>query len=395
MEAYPPRTIFMGSYPPRACGIATFTKDVVESYNAAYGVGSEVAAIDEPGGEGRTYPPEVFARLRAGERASYRDIAAAINAHPAQLLNVQHEYGLFGGEEGAWFLNLLEALDKPAVVSLHTVLPEPTPEHRAGAQRLCRLASAIVVASEAGKEILVNRYGVDPAHVVVIHHGVPDVPFCDTAAAKAAFGIGDRMVISTFGLISRGKGLEYAIEAMCAVVRHRPETLYFILGATHPQVRKREGESYRETLQGMIASSGLENNVQLIDHYLDFDELVRYLKATDVYLTPYLNPVQVVSGTLAYAVGCGKAVVSTPYLYAKELLAQSRGLLCDFRDVGSIARQVLALLDDQSLRRTIERRAYRFGRQMIWPHSAAEYGALFARLVPTAVASVVRMAGTG
>lgn len=395
MQAYPPRTIFMGSYPPRACGIATFTKDVVESYNAAFRVGSEVAAIDEPGGESRAYPPEVFARLRAGEQASYKDIAAVINAHPARLLNVQHEYGLFAGAEGVWFLNLLEALDKPAVVSLHTVLPEPSAEHRAVAQRLCRLASAIVVLSETGKEILVDRYGVDPAHVVVIHHGVPDVPFCDTDEAKASFGIRDRMVISTFGLISRGKGLEYAIEAMRAVVRRWPEALYLILGATHPQVRKLEGESYRETLQQIISSAGLENNVKLIDHYLVFDELVSYLKATDVYLTPYLNPVQVVSGTLAYAVGCGKAVISTPYLYAKELLAQSRGLFCDFRDAQSIARQVIALLDDSSLRRAIERRAYRFGRCMTWPHVADEYGALFARLVPSVGASVARMAGTG
>jgi len=395
MQAYPPRTIFMGSYPPRACGIATFTKDVVESYNASFGVGAEVAAIDEPGGESRAYPPEVFARLRAGDRGSYRDMAAVINAHPARLLNVQHEYGLFGGEEGAWFLNLLEALDKPAVVSLHTVLPEPSPEHRAVAQRLCRLASAIVVLSETGKEILVDRYGIDPAHVIVIHHGVPDVPFCDTDAAKTSFGLGDRMVISTFGLISRGKGLEYAIEAMRSVVRRRPEALYLILGATHPQVRKLEGESYRETLQQIISSAGLENNVKLIGDYLAFDELVSYLKATDVYLTPYLNPVQVVSGTLAYAVGCGKAVVSTPYLYAKELLAQSRGLLCDFRDAQSISQQVIALLDDPSLRRAIERRAYRFGRRMTWSHVAAEYGALFARLVPGVGASVARMAETG
>jgi glycosyltransferase involved in cell wall biosynthesis len=383
MRAFPPRTIFMGSYPPRACGIATFTKDVVDSYNAAYGVGGEVVAIDEAEGEGRAYPPEVFARLRAGERTSYKDIAAVINAHPARLLNVQHEYGLFGGVEGAWFLDLLEALDKPAVISLHTVLPEPSGEHQAVTERLCRLASAIIVLSQTAKDILVHRYDIDPDHVVVIHHGVPDVPFRPTDAAKASFGVGDRMVISTFGLLSRGKGLEYAIDGMSTIVQRHPEALYLILGETHPQVRKQEGESYRESLQRRIADHGLENNVMLVDRYLAFEELVSYLAATDVYLTPYLNPVQVVSGTLAYAVGCGKVVVSTPYLYARELLAQSRGFLCDFRDAESIAERVMPLLSDASLRHAVERRAYRFGRSMTWPHVAGEYGGLFARMIPS------------
>jgi glycosyltransferase involved in cell wall biosynthesis len=378
----PVRTIFIGSYPPRACGIATFTKDVVESYNACYDIGSEVVAIDEAGGESRVYPPEVIARLRASERSSYKDIAAVINAHPARLVNVQHEYGLFGGAEGAWFLDLLEALDKPVVVSLHTVLPDPTPEHLAAAKRLCRLASTIVVLSQTAKDILVRRYEVNPEHVGVIHHGVPDVPFRPTDEAKARFGVADRMVISTFGLISRGKGLEYAIDAMRTIAMRRPDALYLILGETHPEVRKREGESYRESLHQRIADYGLERNVAIVDRYLAFEELVGYLAATDVYLTPYLNPVQVVSGTLAYALGCGKAVVSTPYLYAKELLAQSRGFLCAFRDANSIVERVMPLLEDSSLRHAVERRAYRFGRLMTWPHVAREYGELFARMIP-------------
>jgi glycosyltransferase involved in cell wall biosynthesis len=189
-------------------------------------------------------------------------------------------------------------------------------------------------------------------------------------------------VISTFGLINRGKGLEYAIEAMRDISARHPEALYLILGQTHPVVRRHEGEVYRESLEALVAKYGLENNVKLVDRYLDFDELVQYLQATDIYLTPYLNPVQIVSGTLAYAVGCGKAVVSTPYLYAEELLAHGRGFLVNFRDAVSIGGTINALLDDSSLRSSTERRAYRFGRQMTWNNVAGEYGKLFSSLLP-------------
>ena len=378
----PPRTLFLGSFPPRECGIATFTKDVVDSFDRRFATKSEVVAIDEPGGEQRAYPPEVVARLRERERASYTDIAAIVDAHPAKLLNIQHEYGLFGGDDGEWLIDMLERIAKPVVTSLHTVLPEPAEHHRYVAGRLCDLSSAVVVLSRTGKDLLVERYGVDADKVHVIHHGVPDVPFRDTDGPKAAFGVGQRTVISTFGLINRGKGLEYAIEAMRQIVRRYPEVLYLILGETHPNVRRNEGESYRESLHELVRAAGLENNVKLVDRYLEFDELVAYLAATDIYLTPYLNPTQIVSGTLAYAVGCGKAIISTPYLYAQELLAHQRGLLCAFRDSDSIVQNVIALLDDPGLRRSIERRAYRFGRQMTWTNVAAEYGALFSTLVP-------------
>jgi polysaccharide biosynthesis protein PslF len=377
-----PRTLFMGSFPPRECGIATFTKDVVDSFDRAVHTSSEIIAIDEPGGEVRQYGPEVVARLQQDRRESYLDIAAIVNAHPAQVLNIQHEFGLFGGERGEWLIDLLRAVEKPVALTLHTVLPEPDEVMLRVTRELCRYATVAVVLSETGRDLLARVYHIDPDRVRVIHHGVPDVPFRGTDGAKASFGIGQRMVISTFGLINRGKGLEYAIEAVRAVVARHPETLYLILGETHPVVRRQEGESYRESLQQMVRSFGLQNNVQLIDKYLDFDELVSYLEATDIYLTPYLNPTQIVSGTLAYAVGCGKAIVSTPYLYAEEVLANHRGFLCKFRDAQSIAQIVTALLDDGALRRATERRAYRFGRQMTWPHVAAEYGKLFAELAP-------------
>jgi glycosyltransferase involved in cell wall biosynthesis len=374
--------LFMGTFPPRECGIATFTKDVVDSFDRAFETHSDVVVIDEPGAEGRQYETTVAARISQDDRDSYSRAAAAVNAHPAPLLNVQHEYGLFGGTDGAWFLDFLEKVKKPVAVSLHTVLPEPSESHRAVARRICERSDAIIVLSQTGKDILSDVYDVDTAKINVIHHGVPDVPFRSTDGAKIAFGIEDRMLISTFGLISRGKGLEYAIDAMKKIVERHPEALYLILGQTHPGVRRHEGESYRESLHAKIAEYGLEKHIRLVDRYLPFDELVNYLSATDIYLTPYLNPVQVVSGTLAYAVGAGKAIVSTPYLYAKELLAHGRGLLADFRDAESLASQTIALLDDPWLRRATERRAYRFGRQMTWPHVASEYGRLFSELAP-------------
>lgn len=369
--------LFLGSFPPRECGIATFTKDVVDAFDREFETLSDVIAVDEPGGESRRYGSRVVGRLRQNDRASYHEIAQLINAHPADALNIQHEYGLFGGERGEWLVDTLRELDKPAILTLHTVLPDPDPTMLRVTRDLCRYSTYVVVLSQTGKTLLEDVYGIDPARVRVIHHGVPDVPFTPTDPAKASFGIGQRMVISTFGLINRGKGLEYAIEAMRSIVRRHPEALYLILGETHPMVRRQEGESYRESLQTLVSGYGLENNVKLIDKYLDFDELVGYLHATDIYLTPYLNPTQIVSGTLAYAVGCGKAVVSTPYLYAQELLAHGRGFICEFRDPEGIAHLVEGLLDDPGLRRATERRAYRFARQMTWTHVAQAYGELF------------------
>ena len=382
VRSTPPRTLFMGSFPPRECGIATFTKDVVDSFDRQFSTASDIVAIDEPGGETRVYPDRVVARFSQNDRGSYRRVAREINAHPAELLDVQHEYGLFGGEDGAWFLDLLEELDKPAVVSLHTVLPDPSAEHRTLTRRICERSDAIVILSETGKRILIDVYGVDPGKLHVIHHGVPDVPFRPSAEAKAKLGYADRTIISTFGLISRGKGLEYGVEAMRTIVRKHPEALYLILGQTHPGVRRHEGESYRAELTASIAAFGLSDNVKLVDKYLEFDELIGYLGATDIYLTPYLNPVQIVSGTLAYAVGLGKAIVSTPYLYAEELLAQQRGLLAPFRDPAAIGAAIGSLLDDPFLRRMIERRAYRFGRQMTWPHVARAYARVFEEVLP-------------
>ena len=382
MNVVAPRMLFLGSFPPRECGIATFTKDVLDSYDALSVTRSEIVAIEELDAPQRSYAPAVVARLVQDDHDSYHQVARFVNAHPSDALNIQHEYGLFGGEEGEWVVDLIALVSKPTIVTLHTVLPDPTPAHLRTARSLCATSAAIVVLSRTGRDILVERYGVDPWKIHLVHHGVPDVAFRDTASPKAAIELDRRTVISTFGLINRGKGLEYAIEAMRDVVVRHPDALYLILGETHPVVRRHEGEAYRESLIQLVTEYQLEDNVRLIGRYLAFDELVRYLQATDIYLTPYLNPAQTVSGTLAYAVGCGKAIVSTPYLYAQELLADGRGLLVNFRDARSIVGAVSALLDDPELRASTALSAYQFGRRMTWPHVAAEYGRLFASLLP-------------
>ena len=354
---------------------------MVDAYDRAFHCSTPVIAVDEPGAEVRRYPPEVIGRILKQDRASYAAAAEFVNRYPVDLVNIQHEYGLFGGERGEWLVDFLRAMEKPVVLTLHTVLPEPDETYLRVTRELCAHATKVIALSETGRGYSNASMASTPSSSETIHHGVPDVPFQDTYAAKASWGIGQRTVISTFGLISRGKGLEYAIDAMRGVVKRHPEALYLILGETHPVVRRQEGESYRESLHALVHEYGLHYNVQLVDKYLDFDEVVSYLTATDIYLTPYLNPAQIVSGTLAYAVGCGKAIVSTPYLYAQELLAHNRGFLCDFRDAASITQRLNMLLDDPALRRATERRAYRFGRQMTWPHVAAAYGDLFSELV--------------
>jgi glycosyltransferase involved in cell wall biosynthesis len=377
-----PKVAFVGSYPPRECGIATFTKDIVSSFGSLTTSPHWVIAIDERPDLLRAYPPEVVARIVRDEPETYRTAAETIAALSPDVVHIQHEYGLFGGEDGERIFDLLDRIRAPLAISLHTVIPNPSDHHRSIARRLCARADAVIVLSQAGKTILETEYGVDRKKLRVIPHGVPDVPFEPTERSKRALGLGGRTLISTFGLINRGKGLEYAIDALRTVVPHHPNVLYLILGETHPEVRRSEGEVYRESLKERIRAYGLERHVRLFDRYLGFEELIGYLRATDIYLTPYVNPVQIVSGTLAYAIGCGKAVVSTPYLYAQELLADQRGLLAEFRDGDSIATQLLALLDVPGLRRAISQRAYEYGRSMIWSHVSLQHLRLFRDIAP-------------
>jgi glycosyltransferase involved in cell wall biosynthesis len=370
-------TLFVGSFPPRACGIATFTKDIVDSYDRHIGSRSNIIAIDDPAGESCLYESSVVGRITQNDRRSYYTAAAIANRHPSSTICIQHEFGLFGGAHGEWCVDFVDAVRKPVSLTMHTVLPDPEPSHLKAVRRLCESVMRVVVLAATGREILIDRYGIGAEKVVVIPHGIPDVAYESSAASKKALTLENRTIVSTFGLINSGKGLEYAIEAIHEVAQTHPEVLYLILGATHPVVKRSEGENYRMSLQRRVDELGLHDNVRMIDRYLTFDEVVAFLQATDIYLTPYLNADQIVSGTLAYALGVGRAIVSTPYLYARELLADGRGILAGFRDSHSLASGVKRFLDDPGLRERTQRLAYEYGRNMTWDAVAAAYAGLF------------------
>ena len=379
--------LFLGTYPPRQCGIATFTKDLLAAVDRAGRSFSEVVAVDDAvPGVTHAYSGRVIRRLQQHDRRSYAQTAQFINEHSAQTLNVQHEFGIFGGNDGDWLFDLLDGLRKPSVITLHTVLPNPSPDHRAAVVRLCSTATRIVVLSQTAAELLRDAYAADPGRISVIPHGIPDVEFAPTDGIKHLFGFEKRFVISTFGLLSRGKGIETAIDAIAETAKWVPEVLYVILGATHPVVAREEGESYRNELQARIQSRGIGQNVLMVGRYLTIADLLLYLAASDAYATPYVNPHQIVSGTLAYAVGVGKPVVSTPYLYANELLADGRGIIVPFGDAATMSDAFVRLANRVSYRLEMARRAYDFGRSMTWDKVGRAYTTMLNELtaVPTA-----------
>jgi len=385
------KVAFICSYPPRQCGIATFTNDVIQAVvRQAPEFEPVVIAMEEAGSTGRSYPGLVKFVLPQQDQAAYSRAANFINKSGAQVLCVQHEFGLFGGEAGEWLLELLRQVTIPVVTVFHTVLPNPEPHYRKITMELARLSRKIVILTNTARQLMREVYEVSPQQLQVIYHGVPDVPFGSTTAAKARMGLENRTLLTTFGLINRGKGIEYAIEALPSVVERYPDLLYIVLGGTHPVVRKHEGESYRESLQARVRELGLDDHVAFENRYLDFSDLCRYLAATDIYLTPYLGRDQIVSGTLAYALGFGKAIISTPYLYAEETLAIGRGLLVEWRDSASITASLFKLLDHPAQLRQIQQAAYAYGHKMAWPHIGAQYADLFRALVGAKVPHFVR-----
>jgi len=356
--------------PPRQCGIATFTSDLaraIKQADAATNV--RWAAINEADSDHR-YGPEVRWRVRQGDPASYRDAAKSLNASNVDVVLLQHEFGLYGawGERFEDHLGpFLETLRKPLVTTLHTVLPEPSVSVREAVLCIGRHSQAVVVMAELARRMLVDDYGLDEATVCVVPHGVPPVEPRGRRRTKARFGWQGRTLLTTFGLLDPRKGLEYMIEAMVPISRQQPDALYVIVGKTHPELVRRAGEAYRQHLWDLVRARGLQKSVTFVDDYLTQAQIVEYLLASDVYVTPYLDPKQITSGTLAYALGAGKAIISTPYLHATEVLADGRGILVPFRDAEALATSCLRILGDPAYKRQLEAAAYTYGRETAWP----------------------------
>jgi glycosyltransferase involved in cell wall biosynthesis len=361
---------FVATCPPRQCGIATFSRDLEQALIAADpSTRIAWAAINEATSI-HPYGPEVQWRIRQGRPANYRRVADELNAAAIDVVSLQHEFGLYGtwGEPYDDHLTgFLEVLRKPLVTTMHSVLPDPSPSVRAAVQQLAQRSSQVVVMAERACSLLVDSYGISRSRMTVIPHGVPPIEPRGRTVMKEQLGIAGRALLTTFGLVDPRKGLEFMIEAMPAIAREHPDALYLILGKTHPELVRREGEAYRQRLWQRVRELGLEDYVEFVDDYLSLDEIVDYLVASDVYVTPYLDRMQITSGTLAYALGAGKAIVSTPYLHAVEVLADERGLLVDFRSAEGLAEQSLRILADPGLKRRLELNAYAYGRETAWP----------------------------
>jgi glycosyltransferase involved in cell wall biosynthesis len=373
------RVVVVGNHVPRQCGIATFTADLCEAVGRALPDGncSAVPVNDIP--EGYAYPERVRFELFQDDLSSYTAAADFLNISNVDVVCLQHEYGIFGGRAGSHILALLRELRMPLVTTLHTVLKEPDAHQRAVMQEIADLSDRLVVMTNRGAEFLEDIYAIPGSKIDIIPHGIPDVPFVDPNFYKDQFGLEGKKVLLTFGLLSPNKGLEKVIEALPSIVARHPDTVYVIVGATHPHVQRKDGEAYRLSLQRLARRCGVDGHVIFHGRFVSLEELTQFLGAADVYITPYLNPAQIVSGTLAYAVGCGKAVVSTPYWHAEELLADGRGVLVPFNDSKALASQLIDLLDNEVLRHSMRKRAYLFARGMTWPNVARSYVQTFER----------------
>jgi len=357
----------IGNFLPRKCGLATYTTDTYTALKHRFPeMQVDVYAMDDRP-EGYDYPDAVTRSIPQQDRAAYFDAARAIEASGAQAVWVQHEYGIFGGSAGEHLIALLDRLSIPVIATLHTILEQPTADERRVMDALLRRCAKVIVMAEKGREILERVHKVDDCNVVMIPHGVPDRPFTDHDALKPRFGWDGRKVALTFGLLAPNKGIETIIAAMPEIVAHEPSALYVVVGATHPNLVAQQGEAYREGLIALAAEKGVADHVQFVDAFLEHDELIDYLQEADVYATPYTNPAQITSGTLSYAIGVGKPVVSTPYIHDTEILAQEHGVIVDFGDSASFAREIVRLLRDDAARHALAERAYARGRTMIWP----------------------------
>lgn len=370
---------FIGNYLPRQCGIATFTTDLCEAVAAEFPGATCIALPVNDIAAGYDYPSRVRFELSEKDIDSYRRAADFLNINNVDLVCLQHEYGIYGGRAGSHILALLRDLRMPIVTTFHTVLRDPDPDQLRVLQEVAALSDRVVVMSERGITYLKDVYGVAPEKIDHIPHGIPDVPFVDSSFHKDLFGVEGKTVLLSFGLLSANKGIETVIAALPAILARHPNVVYIVVGATHPNVLRHDGESYRLSLQWLAQEKGVDGQVIFYNRFVSIEELIEFISAADIYITPYLTANQITSGTLAYTVGAGKAVISTPYWYAEEMLAEERGVLVPFHDPAAMAAQVIDLLDNEPKRDAMRKRAYLFGRAMIWPQVARRYMETFAR----------------
>lgn len=371
------KAAILGDYPPRKCGIATFTRDLRDALNFKRPDWECPVVTVTDAGSTYEYPPEVRFEITEPDAPGYERAADFLNLSRADVLCVQHEFGIFGGPAGGHITNLMRRARMPVVTTLHTVLADPTAEQRRAFADVIECSGKLVVMTNRGAEMLRDIHGVSADKIAIIPHGIPDIPFADPNFYKDHFGVAGRPVLLTFGLLSPGKGIEYALRALPRIARELPNVIYIILGASHPNQVRRDGENHRESLERLARDLGVERNVMFVNRYVENDELCEFIGAADIYLTPYLNESQITSGTLAYCFGAGKAVVSTPYWHAAELLSEDRGVLVPFRDADAIAAGVLDLFSNEARRHAMRKQAYLMGRGMVWSEVAADYARVF------------------
>jgi glycosyltransferase involved in cell wall biosynthesis len=367
----------VGDYLPRKCGIATFTHDIYNSIKNQYPEIQTLVVSVNDREERYDYPDEVRFEIEEQDLASYRRAADFLNISNVDVVCLQHEFGIYGGNSGSHLLHLIRELRMPVVTTLHTLLETPSEEQMLVMKELCQLSTRLVVMTEKGKQFLKEIYGVDEAKIDLIPHGIPDMPFTDPNYYKDQFDVEGKNVLLTFGLLSPNKGIEIVLRALPEIVKAYPNVVYLVLGVTHPNLIRDEGEIYRLSLERLAKDLGVKKNVIFYNRFISNEELKEFLGATDIYITPYLNAQQITSGTLSYSFGCGKAVISTPYWHAEELLADGRGILVPFNDSPAIAEKVIFLLKEDNQRHAMRKAAYKLGREMVWSNVIYMYHTAF------------------
>ncbi|WP_196603559.1 glycosyltransferase family 4 protein [Pectinatus haikarae] len=370
---------FLSTYPPKACGIATFTQDLAKSLDKYFQNPPVVIAINN---KNIKYNDRVIMKIQQQDRSAYKETAHILNHSSLKLIILEHEYGIFGGDCGEYILDFVDNLKLPLITTLHTVLPSPLPKQLYILKKLGEKSSMIITMANITKKMLEDIYDIPADKIAVIPHGVTLQTQClSSDELKTAFGFKNRYIISTFGLLSPGKGLEYGIEAIAKIAPKYPNVLYLILGQTHPCIKETSGETYRKKLEDLVYKLNLKKNVKFINRYLLKGEIAQYLSISDIYLTPYLDQNQAVSGTLAYATGYGKVIISTPYLYAQEILADEKGLLVNFADADNIAEMIEIILMNPAKRKSLESKMLAFGKTMMWENVADIYAALIQKII--------------